>query len=386
MSNRRAAGSGGLLKWRRDGQVLGWIGVADLGIVDGKRSRQKVYGKTQAEVQKRLAEILHKKEHGTLPKPGRLTVAAWLTTWLKGIEVRSRTHEHYEGNVRLHLIPGLGSKSLAKLTAADVETFLAERRRAGLAPRTVHHLRAVLRNALKKAVRNRLIPYNVAAESDAPKVPHEEMLTFELFQVTQLLDALKDSTFEALFVLAVGLGVREGELLGLRWSDVDLERAILHVRVQLQWLRATEGERHRVAALVEPKSRTSRRALRLSPSAILALRAHRARWANDKLRLGDRWLNEWDLVFVGPQGEPLHPKAIWREWRRVTAAAGLPVIRPHDLRHTAGTLLREKGVDIKVIQETLGHSSISTTLDVYGHVTPGLRDQGVAAQEEILGG
>ena len=392
MSTRRAAGAGSILKWKRrsakTGKVeqVGWMAMADLGIVDGKRGRQYIYGKTQAEVQRRLTDTLDRKDKGTLPKPGRLTVAAWLTTWLKGLDKRPRTIEHYEGNVRLHLIPGLGSKPLAKLTATDVERFLAERRQAGLAPRTVHHIRAVLRNALKKAVRNRLVPFNVAAESDAPKVPHEEMQTLGLDQVAQLREALKGSVLDAFFIIAVGLGVREGELLGLRWSDIDLERGVLHVRVQLQWIRAKEGERRRVAALVEPKSKTSRRALRLSAPAVDALRAHRIRWANDKLRLGDRWLNLWDLVFVGAQGEPLHPKAVWREWRRVLAVAGLPLIRPHDLRHTAGTLMREQGVDIKVIQETLGHSSIGITLDTYGHVTPGLRDQAVGAQAVILGG
>jgi hypothetical protein len=142
--------------------------------------------------------------------------------------------------------------------------------------------------------------------------------------------------------------------------------------------------RRREPALVEPKSRTSLRTLPLSKPAVEVLRAHRTRWANEKLRLGDRWLNDWDLVFVGPQGEPLHAKNVWREWRRILTAAELPVIRPHDLRHTAGTLLREQGVDIKVIQETLGHSSISTTLDAYGHVTPGLREQAVGAQAVTL--
>ena len=337
-------------------------------------------------MQKRLAETLHKKEHGTLPKPGRLTVADWLTTRLKGLDKRPRTIEHYEGNVRLHIIPGLGSKPLAKLTAADVEKFLAERRAAGLAPRTVHHIRAVLRNALKKAVRNRLVPYNVASESDPPKVPHTEMQVLDQEQVDQLRATLEGSQLEAFFLLAVGLGAREGELLGLRWSDVDLERGVLHINRQLQWVRANQGDRRRVAALVEPKSRSSRRALSLSAPTVQALSDHRARWRDRKLELGQRWLNEWDLLFVGPMGEPLHPKAVWREWRRILTAAKLPTIRPHDLRHTAGTLMREHEVDIKVIQETLGHSSISTTLDIYGHVTPGLRKQAVNAQAAILGG
>lgn len=176
-----------------------------------------------------------------------------------------------------------------------------------MAPRTVHHLRAVLRNALKEAVRNRLIPYNVAAESDAPKVPQgiwngdhaEEAQTLSLAQVRQLRAALTGSPLEAFFTLAVGLGMREGELLGLRWSDVDLERAELRVRKQLQWLRTTQGDRRRVAALVEPKTEQSRRLLPLSEPAVEALRSHRARWANDKLRLGEGWLNEWDLGSSG---------------------------------------------------------------------------------------
>ncbi len=234
-------------------------------------------------------------------------------------------------------------------------------------------------------MRNRLVPYNVAAESDPPKVPHEEMQVLDLDQVKQLLETLRSSELEALFVLSVGLGSRQGELLGLRWTDVDLDRGVIHINRSLQWIHAKEGDRRRVAALVEPKSRSSRRALPLSPPAITAMREHRKRWANEKLRLGDHWLNAWDLVFVGAQGEPLHPKAVWREWRRILAAGKLPTIRPHDLRHTAGTLMREQGVDIKVIQEFLGHSSISTTLDTYGHVTPGLREQAVGAQAVILG-
>jgi len=408
MSKRRASGSGALLKWRKGGQVVGWVAVVDRGVIDGKRRQMKHYVKSQpgvnaqAEAQAWLNKQLTKKQEGTLPKPGRLTVTDWLNTWLKGLDKRPRTIEHYEGNIRLHLIPGLGSKTLSKLTASDVEAFLGDKRRAGMAPRTVHHLRAVLRNALKKAVRNRLIPFNVAAEADAPKVPRgiwkvdhaEEVATFDREQVRRLLTALKGTSLEALFVLAVGLGTREGELLGLRWSDVspriqdeaDTKRRVLRIAYGLQWLRVKEGERRREAALVEPKSRTSRRTLPLSPPAVEALRAHRKRQVAEQLRLGDRWLNEWDLVFVGAQGEPLHPKAVWREWRRILEAAQLPTIRPHDLRHTAGTLMREQGVDIKVIQETLGHSSISTTLDTYGHVTPGLREQAIGAQEAILGG
>lgn len=365
---------------------MGWRADVDLGIVDGKRKREmrRVGMNKKSELTSWLIETLGKRQAGTLLQSSHLTVESWLRRWLETLDVRDRTKEHYEGNVRLHIIPGLGSKHLKRLTALDVDRFLAERRAAGLAPRTVHHIRAVLRNALKKAVRDRLIPFNVAAESDPPRVPREEMQTLDGDQVKKLLTSIKGSNLEAFFVLAVGLGAREGELLGLRWRDIDLDRGVLHINRSLQWVRVGAGDRRRAAALVEPKSRTSRRALPLSKPAIEALRNHRARWRDRKLALGDRWVNEWDLLFVGPVGEPLHPKTVWREWRRILIATKLPMIRPHDLRHTAGTLMREHNVDIKVIQEYLGHSSISTTLDTYGHVTPGLRKQAVHAQEVIL--
>ncbi|MFI5281741.1 MAG: tyrosine-type recombinase/integrase [Candidatus Dormibacterales bacterium] len=386
MSKRRAAGSGALLKWRKDGQVVGWIGVADLGVVDGKRCRQKVYGKTQAEVQKRLADILHKKEDGTLPKPGRLTVEAWLKTWLAGVHKRPRTFEHYELVVRKHIVPLIGSKPLAKLTASDVERLMAAKLAGGLSPRSVHHVRAVLRNALRKAVRDRLISHNVAAEADAPDVPMVEMQTLTPEQVKVFLGAVTGRRLEALYVTTLALGLRRGEVLGLRWSDINLDAGTLRVSRALQWIRPI-GQRRSEPALVEPKSRTSRRALSLPSVALESLRAHRRRWADEKLRLGDRYLNEWDLVFVGPQGEPLNPKTIWSEFHEeILVGAGLPLIRFHDLRHSCASLLLLAGVPARMVQEILGHSSIGLTLGTYSHVLPGLREQAVRAQNAMLGG
>lgn len=385
MSGRRAAGSGALLRWRRDGQVIGWIGVADLGVVDGKRRRAKVYGKTQGEVQKRLTDILAKKGSGTLPKPGRLTVADWLTTWLKGVDVRPRTRESYELIVRKHIVPGIGSKPLAKLTASDVEQLLTERRRAGLSPRSVHHVRAVLRNGLRKAVRDRLVPYNVAAEADPPKVPQMEMQTLTPGQVKVFLGAVKGRRLEALYVTTLAIGLRQGEVLGLRWSDIDLEAGTLRVSRALQWVRPI-GERRSEPALVEPKSRTSRRGLSLPAVALEALRQHRAQWIDEQLH-GQQPLNEWDLVFVGPQGEPLNPKTIWKEFHQeILVGAKLPLIRFHDLRHSCASLLLLHGVPARMVQEILGHSSISLTLGTYSHVLPGLREQATAAMDAALSG
>lgn len=165
---------------------------------------------------------------------------------------------------------------------------------------------------------------------------------------------------------------------------MDLDRFTLRVSRQLQWVRARGAAT--VPALVEPKSASSRRTLPLAPVTVEALRDHRARWRDERLALGRRWLNEWDLVFVGEHGEPINPRALCDELDAILKGAGLPDIRFHDLRHTCATEMRRRGVDIKVVQETLGHSDPSLTLRTYSHVTPDLRGLGVAAQSAILGG
>jgi integrase len=196
-------------------------------------------------------------------------------------------------------------------------------------------------------------------------------------QVKVFLTAIKGNRLEALYVATLGLGLRQGEVLGLRWSDVDLEGRVLRVSHALQWIRPARGQAG-VPTLVGPKSRTSRRTLDLPALVVEALRAHRARWRDEKLALGPRWLNDFDLVFVGPQGEPLNPKAVWEDHRAVLKAAGL--------RHSCASLLLINHVPAKMVQEILGHSSITLTLDTYSHVMRELREQAVAAQTSMLGG
>ena len=396
MSNRQTSGRGSCFAWKKrdpkTGELVqvGWCAVADVGRIDGKRKRLTRYagmGKKR-ELADWLNDTLRDRKHDELPRQGRETVAGWMATWLEGLDVRPRTREHYEGNVRLHICgpKGIGAIALAKLTAADVEKFLAERRRAGLAPRTVHHLRAILRNALRKAVRDRLIAHNVASEADAPKVAQLEMQTLTPEQVKIFLAAVKPRRLEALYVITLALGLRQGEALGLRWSDINLDAGTLRVTRSLQWIRPA-GQRRAEPMLVEPKSQTSRRALALPAVALEALRAHRKRWVDEKLRLGDRYLNTWDLVFVTEAGLPINPKAVWTEFHEeILAGAGLPLIRFHDLRHSAASLLLLHGVPARMVQEILGHSSISLTLGTYSHVLPGLREQATAAMDAVLGG
>jgi integrase len=389
---RGAAGRGSIFPWKRRNprtgklRLVGYRGNVDLGRDpdSGKRLRKTVYGRSHQEVVDKLTEELAKQKRGEQPRPGRRTVGEFMQSWLKRVDVKPRTLEHYELVVRKHIVPFIGSKTLAKLTANDVELLLTNRRKAGLSPRSVHHVRAVLRNALRKAVRDRLVPFNVASMADAPKVPMIEMKTFTPEQVRVFLDAVRGRRLEALYVTTLAVGLRQGEGLGLRWSDIDLEAGTLRVSRALQWIRP-QGQASAVPMLVEPKSRTSRRGVDLPAVALEAMRAHRMRWIDERLHLGDKWLNQWDLVFVGPMGEPLHPKTLWRDYRGVLKSAGLPLIRYHDLRHSCASLLLLHGVPARMVQEILGHSSISLTLGTYSHVLPGLREQAKAAMDAVLG-
>jgi len=391
---RRISGTGSLFKWLKknsetgEPEHIGWCAVADLGYgTDGKRKRQAVRGRTQREVVDRLNELLRDHQRGVLPKSGRTTVAQWLTTWLGKVEtsVRPRTHEYYRWIVREHLVPTIGLKPLGKLSPSDVEAMLGNRLQAGLSPRTVDHVRAVLRNALRWAERDGLISRNVASLATPPRVPRVEMRTMSPEGVKAFLAALAGHPLEALYITTLGLGLRQGEVLGLRWSDIDLDARRLRVSRALQYIRPVAGGAG-VAHLVEPKSGTSRRALDLPEPVVDALRQHRSRWLAEKIRLGPRWLNEWDLVFVGPFGEPLNPRLLLEDFHAVLRGAQLPEIRFHDLRHSCASLLLLAGVPARMVQEILGHSSITLTLGTYSHVLPELREQAVRAQAGILGG
>lgn len=383
--NRRGQGQGSLFPWKRRNEAgelvqVGWTAMADLGIVDGKRRRKAIYGKTQREVIERLNETLRDHQRGTLAKPGRVTVEQWMNRWLQSIEggVRPTTLQHYRWIATEHIIPAIGRRQLSKLEPSDVEAMLNAKLRAGLAPRTVHHIRSVLRNALRKAERDRLVVRNAAALADPVKVPKTEMRTLAPDEVKAYLAAAEGERLEALLVTALGLGLREGEIMGLRWEDVDLELGVLRVRHALQY----HGGR---PVLVEPKSETSRRTMPLPAPVAEALRQHRVRQAQEQLA-ARVWLNDLGLVFTTKHGGPLESTAVLRAHWSVLEAAGLPRMRFHDLRHSCATLLLEAGIPLKVVAEVLGHSSPNVTQSIYMHVTAGLRAQATAAQARILGG
>jgi integrase len=281
--------------------------------------------------------------------------------------------------VRVHLSPALGRHRLADLTPAQVQAFLNSKLASGLSPRTVSHLRAVLRRALNQALRWGLVQRNVAVLVQPPRVPHTEITPLSVEQAKQLLMHIRGDRLEALYVLAMACGLRQGELLGLRWADVDLDRRSLTVRTALQW-------RGGAPVLVEPKSERARRVVSLPDLAVVALRAHRVRQMEDRLVAGSRWQTEpWGLVFTSTVGTPLDAVGVTRRFQRLLRDAELPRQRFHDLRHAAASYMLAGGVPMRVVMETLGHSDIRLTANTYSHLVPGIAREAADRMDAVLG-
>jgi integrase len=369
---RRGACEGSVFR-RTDGR---WCAYLSLG--DGRR--RYLYGKTRADVQRKLAAAHRTQDDGVPFSPERQTVGDFLTEWLEGQHQRLRpnTWKRYEEYVRIHAIPTLGRVKLAALSARHLDRLYAQRVAAGLSPTTVHHIHAVLHKALEQAVRWNLVPRNVASLVDPPRAGHREMSALSPEQTRTLLEGAADGPLEAILTLAVTTGMRKGELLGLHWGDVDLDRGALRVVGTMQ--RHPDGK----LAVSPPKTARSRRQVEMPPMAIDALRRHRARQAETRLQLGPAW-NEAGLVFPSSLGKPQDGShLLYGLFHPLLERLGLPVIRFHDLRHTAATLLLGRGIHPKIVSEMLGHSTIAITLDLYSHVTPTMQRAAALAMNDLL--
>lgn len=364
MSTRRGQGEGTLFQ-RPDGK---WMAQLDLGWRDGKRVRRSLYGATRREVVEKLKAARKAIEAGLQPTSDRLTVAAYLEDWLDATRstVRPSTWQRYASMVRRQHIPRIGRIPLTKLIAGDVERMLRDME-PDLSPRSRHHARAILRTALARAVRHGIIGRNAAALAQPPHVEHREVESWDAPQVRTFLDACRGHRLEALFTVAVVTGLRQGELLGLRWPDVDWSAGTITVRHALQ---RVDGR----LQLVETKTPRSRRTVPLPTIALEALRT-----AQSGPVVGTH-------LFTAPSGGPLYGEAVSRDFLELTAAAGLPRIRFHSLRHTAASLLLAQGTHPRVVMEMLGHSTIALTMNTYSHVIPALERDAADRMNAILTG
>jgi integrase len=375
MGKRRGHGEGSIYQ-RQDGR---WEAKAPIAPGAAGRARRSVYGRTRREVVDKLRVLQTQAANGAVPDE-RVTVEAHVTAWLKAkrATVRPGTHVRYEQLVRLHIVPGLGRKRLARLTPRDLQNFYGTLLEAGSAPRTVGNVHRVLHAALKEAAQWGLVTQNVAALVSPPRPPRAPMRTLTAAQAGDLLKAATDERLEALYVLALHTGMRKGELLGLRWNDVDLKAQTLHIQGSLQPI---PGKGLQV---VEVKTESSRRQIRLGTASSEALRRHRVRQAQERLRAGETW-TDLDLVFPNTTGRPTHPgNFLRRDFDPLLKRAGVPRVKFHELRHTCATLLLGEGVHPKIVSELLGHSDITVTLNLYSHVLPTMQQQAVDTLDGLL--
>ncbi len=374
MSKKRGNGEGSITR-RKNG---GWCAQYTVYTAKG-RKRKTLYGRTRAEVAAKLAKALSDREGGLVFDAGNLTLGDYLDRWLNDSvkdSVKQRTFENYSYLVHKHLAPELGRIKLKALTPAHVQGLYRSKLDSGLSTSTVRLMHNTLYKALKQAVRWSLVPRNVAEIVQAPRPKKKEIRPLTPEQARTLLEAARGDRLEALYVLAVTAGLRRGELLGLRWQDVDLERGSLQVRQQLT--RTKDG-----LSFTSPKGGKSR-SVRLTQNAIKVLRSHRKRQLEEKLRLAGLW-RDTGLVFTSTTGTPVDVRSLaGRSFGPLLERAGLPRIRFHDLRHTFATVLLSRGTHPKVVQEMLGHANVSQTMDTYSHVLPDMQDVAVSAMEGAL--
>lgn len=377
MTRRRGNGEGSIYK-RDDGR---WEARYTVHAENGLK-RKTIYGKTRKEAAEKLSKVLANMADGLVYEDENLTVGEYLDKWLKGSQrgtIRQSTYDRYEIAVRVHIKPAVGRLRLRKLTPAHVQEFYTNKLDDGCAPASVNKLHVVLHKALDQAVKWHMIPRNVTQVVKAPRPDaRSEMRPLSVEETQRLLEAVRGDRLEALYVLAATTGMRQGELLALKWRDIDLESARLSVRRTV----TKDGGK---LLLGEPKTKKSRRTIALTDGAVNALRQHITRQMEEMEILGDDYRDE-GLVFTSEVGTLINPTNLRRRsLAKLLKRAKLPKsVRFHDLRHTCATLLFTSGVHPKHVQELLGHAGIAITLDTYSHVIPGMGDRTARAIESLL--
>jgi len=356
-------------------QLQVYTGVGPDG--NAKRYFETVRGR-KGDAQKRLTELLSSLDKGVLIPVGRLTVAEHLHHWLEGYvktNCSQRTYDGYQSIIEGHLIPALGSIQLKHLHPQAIQSYYGKSCEK-LSARTVHHQHRVLSQSLKYAVRQGYLGRNPAELVDPPSPRKKTMRTLTPFEVEVLFDRAADSYYYPVFYTAVSSGLRQAELLGLRWRDIDLDFLSISVSQVLY-------KRRGVCQFKEPKTSHSRRRVAMTPKLALFLREYKEQRESLSLHLG-KLLSLDDLVFANIEGKPLDPGVLSHTFHRIAIQAGLKDVHFHTLRHTFASLMLMKGAKPKVISEALGHSSVAFTMDVYSHIISGMQEDAMALLDEVL--
>jgi len=382
MAGRRMNGEGSIYQRNSDGR---WFGSIVVSGELGQPKRRTVSAKTKEAARQKLKRLVE--EHERLqaerlpPIDASVTVGQLLDRWHKVIVAtrRETTAINYRYVIDKHLVgfilpqgKALGAKKLALLTFADVDALLDAKRKAGLAPSTRRLIRSVLVQAINKAIKWRIVTRNEAAMSTPVSIKRAEGRSMTAAQARRLMNSLKDAPLGSLFMLMLMTGVRRGEALGLRWGDVDLKKGVISIRQQLQRI---DGE----LKATEVKTEKSRRSINLPKSMVDELKAHKS--TQTKSRLESPIWRETDFVFTSTVGTPLDPRNVAKRFTSACRMAKIGKWHPHELRHTAASLMLANGIPLQVVSDILGHASIRITSDVYGHVLAPQRQEAA----EVMG-
>ncbi len=378
MARKRANGDGSIRK-RKDGR---WEGryVVGRDPDTGKMVTKNVLGKTQAEVKEKLRKAIDDSRQLDYTKEGKYTVGQWLDEWFDAyakVKVRASSHQTYKGYIENHIKPNIGDIPIEKLTSLRLQKFYrklltegrvprieSENQPKGLSAKTVRNIHQVISSAMSMAVKHKLILSNPAEGCELPKVEHREMRTIPAEQLGAFLREAKESGVYELYYLDLATGLRRGELLGLKWEDVDLAHGVIYVRRQVYRI---DGEVKEVPL----KTKNAYRNISISKDAVKMLQEM------EKHRISE-------YVFPSPSGGPISPDSVLNMLHRVLKRAGLPSMRFHDLRHSFATLALQNGVDIKTVSGMLGHFSAGFTLDTYAHVTTAVQKEAANTMRNVL--
>lgn len=371
---KRNPNGAGSIWQRKDGRFEARVYVPQ---PDGTRKRKTVYGSTWEECDEKRQELVRRDRQG-IPTPSRSAkLSEWLPYWLEEYirpHRKRTTYAKYEMHVRLYLVPLLGTRRLESLTTVNVRRMLAEVTEKASAA-TVKESHKVLRTALTAACREELISRNVVQLVPAPRVDARELRPWTMDETLTFLEAARTDPLYPAFVLAVALGLRRGEILGLHWHDVDLDRRTLTVRTTLH--------RDSKALYLDSTKNRRSRVIPIPLMCVAPIRWQRLRQAARRDAAGEKW-HASDLVFTTRTGRPIEPRNLYRSFLRIAETAGLPKVRLHDTRHGCASLLFAAGVAPRTVMEILGHSQIAVTMNIYTHVSDDTRREAMSHMDRLL--
>jgi integrase len=390
MPTKKANGEGSIQKYYKNGVFVGWRATITLGRDDdGNLIRKQFYGKTKMETLKKADEYKNKYDTGLLPSDAKITLQQWFKIWLYEYRIndlRPSTLERYDGIYRNYIKnSNIGMMKLKDLRTANIQAYYNTLvKDHDKTPDTIKTINKILKAALSQAIKENYITMNYCNNVILPKVgPKDEIEIFTIEEQYQFISSLDNHRNRALFILVLGTGLRIGEVVALKWSDIDFQASELNVQrtfKRVAKLNNIDKEENRTEIIEQlPKTKYSERTIPIPSSIIKELKAHKKRQNEEKIKAGEVYINN-DLVFPNELGEPTDTRNLSRSYERALNRAGIAHKKFHALRHTYATRLFENDVPLKTVQILMGHSNIKITADIYTHVMP---EEKIKAVEKI---